>query len=105
MAAKKKAAANAKTIDIPMSPQELELLRDVFGLVMPIVEAETNEIVEAGVCVVLAQTTGRAEVEAALWAKIVRACEALGLTVGDEAPNYACSAAHVPGMHVYKLED
>jgi hypothetical protein len=112
MAAKKKAAVKAvpaKTMDVPMTAKELEMLRDIFGVVMPVLNAGASKpeemMGEATVAEYVAATSGRTKLEHALWKKIAKACAALGVVTGKDAPTFAVSAAHVPALHVYKLED
>ena len=104
MAVKKKAAP-AKSVDLPLSAAELELLRDIFGVVMPILVDEDGKMGEACVAEYVALVTGRTKLEQALWKKVAKACSNLGVVTGDEAPTFAVSAAHVPALHVYKLEE
>jgi hypothetical protein len=105
MSAKKRAkpAARASSIDVPLEREELEFLRDVFGLTTPV--KKDGETVEGNITQMLAGATHRASVEETVWAKIADACEKTGVTVGDSAPNYAVSAHDVPTMYIYKLED
>ncbi len=105
MSAKKRAkpGAKASSIDVPFTRDELEFLRDVFGLTTPV--KEDGETVEGNITQMLAGATHRASVEETVWVKIADACEKTGVTVGDSAPNYAVSAHDVPTMYIYKLED
>ncbi len=106
MSSKKRATPGkgASTIDMPMTREELELLRDIFGLVTP-VRGEDGDAAEGSVTGLLAEVTGRAELEESLWEKVSRACERVGILVGESAPSFAVSAQDVPSMYVYKLED
>jgi len=106
MSAKKRAkpGASASTIDVPFTRDELEFLRDVFGLVTP-VRDPSGEVSEATVSCLLATATSRGQMEDQIWAKISNACQKTGVTVGDSAPSYAVSAHDVPTMYIYKLED
>ncbi len=97
-----KPGASASTIDVPLTRDELEFLRDVFGLSTPV--KEDGETVEGNVCQLLAGATHRASVEETVWEKIANACQKTGVTVGDSAPSYAVSAHDVPTMYIYKLE-
>lgn len=109
MAAKKKKAT--PKVALELSAPELELLRDVFGVLMPIVmpagEAEKSGVVmsEATVVEFLAAVSQRTKLEGALWKKVAKACASVGVETGEKAPTFAVSAAHVPAMHVYRLED
>lgn len=105
MSPKKRAKPGAKatSIDVPFTRDELEFLRDMFGLTTPV--KEDNETVEGNISQMLAGATHRAEVEETVWTKIADACEKTGVIVGDSAPNYAVSAHDVPTMYIYKLED
>ncbi len=116
MAAKKKATVKksnvkAKSIDVSFTATELEMLRDIFGVVMPIAlpvgEGEKAGIVmgEATIAEFLAAVTNRTKLEHGLWRKIVKACLNMNVVIGEKAPTFAVSAAHVPAMHVYNLED
>ena len=104
MAAKKKATAKPTT-DLAFTGEELEMLRDIFGVVMPVLADEDGKMGEACVAEYVAAVTGRVKLEHALWKKIAKACSTLGVVTGASAPTFAVSAAHVPAMHVYKLED
>lgn len=109
MAAKKKKPT--PTFDVKLTASELEMLRDIFGVVMPIVlpvgEGENAGFAmsEATVAEFLAATSQRTKLEHALWKKVAKACSVAGIETGAKAPTFAVSAAHVPAMHVYKLED
>ncbi len=114
MAAKKKAAAKkAASVGLDFTSAELEMLRDVFGVVMPVMipsESATEEqpgvvMAETTIAEFLAATTKRTKMEHVLWKKIAKACNTLGVVTGKDAPTFAVSAAHVPAMHVYKLEE
>ena len=108
MAAKKKKTASAKTIDVALTAKELEMLRDIFGVVIPILnpDATTAEemMAEATVAEYVAAVSGRTKLEHVLWKKVAKACGSLGVVTGKEAPTFAVSAAHVPALHAYKLE-
>lgn len=110
MAAKKKAVkVVAKTVDVPLTTKELEMLRDIFGVVMPVLNAGATKpeemMGEATVAEYVAAMSGRTKLEHALWKKIAKACTAMGVVTGKDAPTFAVSAAHVPALHAYKLED
>ncbi len=109
-AAKKKKAA--PTVDVALSASELEMLRDIFGVLMPIVLPAGEDVEKAGVVMseatiaeFLAAITKRTKLEHGLWKKVAKACASMGVETGAKAPTFAVSAAHVPAMHVYKLED
>ncbi len=108
MAAKKKAPP-VKTVDVSLTAKELEMLRDIFGVVIPVLNAnaeKTEEMMgEATVAEYIAAVSGRTKMEHALWKKIAKACATLGVVTGKEAPTFAVSAAHVPALHAYKLEE
>lgn len=109
MAAKKKTkAAPAKTVDVALTAKELEMLRDIFGVVIPVLNANAEKpeemMAEATVAEYIAAISGRSKMEHALWKKIAKACTALDVVTGKEAPTFAVSAAHVPALHAYKLE-
>jgi len=109
MAAKKKPVV--KTFDVSLTSAELEMLRDIFGVVMPImtppeVEGQAGVIMaETTIAEYLAAITKRTKMEHVLWKKIAKACTSLGVVTGKNAPTFAVSAAHIPAMHVYKLEE
>ncbi len=105
MASKKqiKPKISAKTVDLSFTRDELEFIRDLFGLSTPV--KENGEITEGNVCQLLAGATHRASVEEVLWSKIVDACKKSGVVVGDSAPTYAVSAHDVPAMYIYKMEN
>jgi len=115
MTAKKKSSVSEQTVDVPLTSKELEMLRDIFGVVMPIMTpvATTKEdeesagvvMTEATIAEYLAAISNRTKLEHTLWKKIAKACVALGIVTGKQAPTFAVSAAHIPAMHVYKLEE
>lgn len=109
MAAKKKKAAPVKTVDVPLSAKELEMLRDIFGVVMPVLNGGASKpeemMGEATVAEYVAAASGRTKLEHGLWKKIAKACASMNVVTGKNAPTFAVSAAHVPALHVYKLED
>jgi len=110
MAAKKaKSAVNVKTVDVPLTAKELEMLRDIFGVVMPVLNANATKpeemMSEVTVAEYVAAVSGRTKLEHNLWKKIAKACAAMDITTGKEAPTFAVSAAHIPALHAYKLEE
>lgn len=106
MVAKKKTPE--KTADVAFTARELEMIRDIFGVVMPVLNAgatKAEEMMgEATVAEYIAAVSGRTKLEHGLWKKIAKACSTLGVVTGKEAPTFAVSAAHVPALHAYKLE-
>lgn len=103
--AAKRASKSSRAVDtfgLDLTSVELEMLRDAFGVVMPISSGEGG-LVEACVTKQLATLTDRESVEQRLWHKIARACAKAGVIVGDEAPTFAVSAESVPSMYVYKF--
>lgn len=112
MAAKKKSSVGVKSVDVAFTAPELEMLRDIFGVLMPIVLPAVEDVEKAGVVMseatiaeFLAAITQRTKLEHGLWKKIAKACAGMDVETGAKAPTFAVSAAHVPAMHVYKLED
>jgi len=110
MATKKKTSKKPEALTaISLSAKELEMLRDIFGVVMPVLitadDEKAAEMGEACVAEYVAAVTNRVKLEHVLWKKIAKACSTLGVVTGAAAPTFAVSAAHVPAMHVYKLED
>jgi hypothetical protein len=109
MVAKKKKAASLKTIDVPFTIAELEMLRDIFGVVIPILNGKATKseemMSEATVAEYIAAISGRSELEQKLWKKIAKACTNVGVVTGKAAPTFAVSAAHIPALHAYKLEE
>lgn len=107
MAAKKKKPAEP-TVDVTLKASELAMLRDIFGVVMPVLNAGATKaeemMSEVTVAEYVAAVSKRTKLEHDLWKKIAKACNALGVVTGKEAPTYAVSAAHVPALHAYKLE-
>lgn len=108
MAAKKKKAP-VKTTDVALSSAELEMLRDIFGVVMPVLNANATKpeemMSEVTVAEYVAAVSKRTKLEHNLWKKIAKACATMGVVTGKEAPTYAVSAAHIPALHAYKLEE
>lgn len=113
MAAKKKAAgpkpAKQPTEGVAFTALELEMLRDIFGVVIPILNGKATKpeemMGEATVAEYVAAISGRSKLEQKLWKKIAKACANVGVVTGKAAPTFAVSAAHVPALHAYKLED
>lgn len=108
MPAAKKPGKAALSVDLSLTPPELEMLRDILSVLMPIsapAEGEAFTHAESSVAEYLAAVTGRVKVERKLWKKIVKACVAVDVVVGESAPNFAVSAAATPSLHVYRLED
>lgn len=91
------------SVSLTFSRDELEFLRDLFGLTTPV--KEQGEIAEGNICQMLAGATHRASVEETMWTKIVEACECTGVVLGDSAPSYAVSAHDVPTMYIYKTQE
>ncbi len=108
MAAKKKSVP-AKTVDVALTAKELEMLRDIFGVVIPVLNANASKpeemMGETTVAEYVAAVSGRTKMEHVLWKKVAKACSAMNVVTGKEAPTFAVSAAHVPALHAYKLED
>lgn len=105
MAAKKKAV---KTVDVALTAKELEMLRDIFGVVIPVLNANASKpeemMGEATVAEYIAAVSNRTKLEHGLWKKVAKACTSMGVVTGKQAPTFAVSAAHVPALHAYKLE-
>lgn len=91
------------TVELKLTAKELEVIRDVFGVLMPIA-TDAGELVEGCVAEYVAAVTGRVKLEQVVWRKIVKACATLGVVTGDAAPTFAVSAAHAPTLHVYEIE-
>jgi hypothetical protein len=116
MAAKKKAKPKAskpkevlKSVDVKLTEKDLAMLRDIFGVVMPVLNAGATKpeemMSEVTVAEYVAAVSKRTKLEHGLWKKIAKACNAVGVVTGKDAPTYAVSAAHVPALHAYKLEE
>jgi hypothetical protein len=101
--------AKEVTVEITFKVSELEMLRDIFGVVMPVLNAGATKpeemMSEVTIAEYVAAVSKRTKLEHALWKKIAKACNALGVVTGKDAPTYAVSAAHVPALHAYKLEE
>ncbi len=102
------ATPKPKSADVALSAPELEMLRDIFGVVIPVLNASATKaeemMGEATVAEFVAAVSSRAKLEQKLWKKIAKACASVGVTTGKAAPTFAVSAAHVPALHAYKLE-
>ena len=87
---------------ISLTRDELELLRDIMGLVVP-VHGEDDEVREGCLSEMLAEVTSRDLVEETLWKKVSEACARAGVGMGDAAPTFAVSVADMPTLRVYEL--
>ena len=86
-----------RTKTVKLSRGELVHLRDLFGLLLP--PAATKTLSQA-----LAEHANRPMVEACLWRKLERACESMGVPLGDDAPDFAVSIGSVPELTVFQIE-
>lgn len=109
----KKRDPQKKVTDLSFTSGEMEMLRDIFGVVMPIMTSSKDEdkessgmlMTEATISEYLAGITKRTKLEHLLWKKIVKGCAVFDIITGKDAPTFAVSAAHIPAMHVYRLEE
>lgn len=86
-----------KLIAVKLTRGELIHVRDLFGVLLPSAAAKT-------LSQSLAERAGRPMVEACLWRKLERACESMGVPLGDDAPDFAVSIGSVPELTVFQIE-
>lgn len=92
-----------KKYTLEVTDKELEFLRDIFGMIMPVASDKVGEIQDGHIVEMLGVSTKRAKLEQALWKKIHTACTKAKIVVGDNAPNYAVNIDQVPTMYVYDV--
>lgn len=106
-AASKAKKVSAERFEVLLTANELEFVRDVFGMLIPVLNADASNVEEyvsqMTIVEYLAFVTKRSKLENALWNRLSDACHRANVVVGEAAPNYAVSAAHAPAMHVYEL--
>lgn len=87
-----------ETFGIRLTALELTHLRDLFSVMLP---PQMNATVSQK----LASLEHRPMIEARLWEKVVKKCEAAGIPMGDEAPDYVVGVASTPEMGVFALAE
>ena len=87
------------TASVRLTPIEAVHLRDLFSIMLPPDGSKT-------VSQSLAAGAGRSLVETRLWHKLHTACQALGVPLGDEAPDFvvAPTAMPMPELAVQQIE-
>lgn len=72
---------------LELTQLELVHLRDLFGALLPNGTQVSKAVAAAG---------NHVETESVLWDKIVDACDATDVPVGDAAPDYTVTLDHLP---------
>lgn len=85
-----------KTFFLRLTKQELEHVRDMFSILLPLEMKDT-------VSQRLATLKGRGLIEAKLWQKIVKACSDASLPLDDDAPDFIVMAVSTPPIGVFEL--
>ncbi len=87
------------TASVRLTPIEAVHLRDLFSIMLPPDGSKT-------VSQSLAAGAGRSLVETRLWHKLHTACQALGVPLGDEAPDFVVApmAMPMPELAVQQIE-
>jgi hypothetical protein len=90
------AIKHKKTYEVRFTKFELLHLRDLMSISLPPEGAHT-------VSETLASLENRVMVESSLWQKLTNACVAVGLPVGDNAPDYIVAPSGIAPMGVFQL--
>lgn len=85
-----------KTYDVRLTKMELVHLRDLFSVVLPPDARKTMSQA-------LAELEDRTIIESHLWGKISELCEAAGLPLDQEAPDYIIAPTAPPPMSVFPM--
>lgn len=85
-----------QTFPLRLTKFEVLHLRDVMSV---LISPEMKETVSQR----LAASQDRVLVEARLWQKLVVACEAAGLPLGDDAPDFIVAASGPPPVGIFEL--
>jgi len=85
-----------KTQELRLTRFELLHLRDLMTVVLP---PEGKQTLSGA----LAVLENRTLIEAVLWKKVSKACEEVGLPLGDEAPDYVIAAIAAAPLGVFQL--
>ncbi len=94
---KKKDASTTKksSTNLGLSNLELEFLRDVFSVRLPVNMQSVSQS--------LAASTGRQTLEALLWAKLSDACSQAGIALNNEAPDFVVTILESPPLGVFQV--
>jgi len=87
-----------KTFNLRLSTIELVHLRDLFSILLP---PEAKETVSQS----LALVEDRQVAEVNLWQKIVRACDGMGVSTADKAPDFLVACSSAPPVSVYRIAE
>ena len=85
-----------KTFDLKLTKFELIHLRDVMSVSLP---PDLKKTVSQAI----ADLESRPLVESMLWTKVSNACDAAGLPLDDQAPDYVVAPSASPPMAVFQL--
>lgn len=85
-----------KTYEVRFTKFELLHLRDLMSISLP--PEGQNTISET-----LASLENRITIESSLWKKLTDACVAVGLPVGDNAPDYIVAPSGMAPLGVFQL--
>lgn len=94
--AKSQASVSNKTWELRLTMTELEHLRDLFSVRLPI-DMQTT------VSQSLASATGKPTVEAIMWQQVTKACEAAGVALDRAAPDFVVGLLAAPPMGVFQV--
>ncbi len=90
-----KATKKLTTVDLRISKLELEFLRDVFSVRLPVSMQTVSQS--------LAASTGRQTLESLLWVKLSDACARVGLALNDQAPDFLVTLLESPPLGVFQV--
>lgn len=95
--AKKKTKTQAvkRTNELHLTKIELEFLRDVFSVRLPVNMQSVSQS--------LATATGRQTLEALLWAKIASVCAKAGVDLNEDAPDFVVTLLETPPLGVFQV--
>jgi hypothetical protein len=85
------------TLELKLTQSELVHIRDLFGIMLP-------PDLKTTLSQALAESEGRSLVETNLWNKIVSACNAAGVPVGDDSPDFVVSSSGPPPLAIFQLD-
>lgn len=85
-----------KTFDLNLTKFELLHVRDMLSVLLP---PHGDQTLSQS----LAELEGRSLIEARLWSKVTSLCEAAGLPVDAEAPDYIIAPTSTPTLGVFHI--
>lgn len=90
------ALASNKTWELRLTRTELEHMRDLFSIRLP-VDMQTT------VSQSLSVATGKPTIEAILWQQITKACAAADVPLDRDAPDFVVGLLAAPPMSVFQV--